>query len=147
DKWDDFLKPDFKGKKFVADIQPIQIAPLVPAWGLERTLEFARKLAAQQPVWVRGATRTHSSIISGEYSLFLGSSFSSVRRAMSKDQTGSLSYKVVEPVPTGVVDDASGILNTAEHRHAALLWFEFLASREGQDLIDKYQPYEASVFT
>ncbi|MBI2989450.1 MAG: hypothetical protein HYY45_22045 [Deltaproteobacteria bacterium] len=146
-KYENFLKPEFKGKKFALDIRPLGLGPLVPAWGLERTLDFARKLTAQEPVWIRGATRTHTAIVAGEYSLFLGSSFSSAERAMSKDLTGNLSYKITEPVPTMIVDDASGIINTADHPHAALLWFEFLASPEGQQIMDKYEPYEASVFS
>jgi len=146
-KWEDFLKPELKGKKFIIDIRPLALAPLVPAWGLERTLDFARKLAGQQPVWVRGATRINTAIAAGEYSLFLGPSFSSIKRAMAKDVTGSLAYRIVEPIPTGVIDDAAAILSSADHPHAALLWFEFLASTEGQEIIDKYQPYEASIFT
>lgn len=65
--WEDFLKPEFKGKKFILDVRPHQMAALVPAWGLERTLEFSRKLAAQQPVWVRGGMRLISAMIAGEY--------------------------------------------------------------------------------
>ncbi|MBI2986469.1 MAG: extracellular solute-binding protein [Deltaproteobacteria bacterium] len=147
-KWEDFLKPEFKGKKFVLDIQCQGLAALVPAWGLEKTLDFARKLAAQQPVWWGGgASRVNTSIAAGEYSLFWGPTFSSVKRAMAKDRTGSLSYKLIAPIPARVVDQASGILNTADHPHAALLWFEFLASPEGQEIIDKYEPLKASVFT
>ncbi len=56
--WEDLLKPEFKGKKFAADIRPTEIAALVPAFGLEKTLDFARKIAAQDPIWVRGGSRT-----------------------------------------------------------------------------------------
>ncbi|MBI2985943.1 MAG: ABC transporter substrate-binding protein [Deltaproteobacteria bacterium] len=118
-KWEDFLKPEFKGKKFVLDVRPLQVAGLVPAWGLERTVDFARKLAAQQPVWGRGATRVTTAILNGEYPLYVGTNFSSINR---------------------------GILNTADHPYAALLWLEFLASPEGQEIIDKYEPLRASVF-
>jgi len=146
-KWEDFLKPEFKGKKFVADIRATGIAGLVPAWGLERTLDFARKLSAQQPVWGRGSDRLNSGIAAGEYALSLGTNFNGFKRAMDKDPTGSLSYKIIEPVPASVVDDPSGTLNTADHPHAALLWLEFLVSPEGQEIIDKYEPLRASVFT
>ncbi|MBI2988440.1 MAG: ABC transporter substrate-binding protein [Deltaproteobacteria bacterium] len=147
-KWEDFLKPEFKGKKFVLDLRPRQVAGLVPAWGLERALDFARKVAAQQPVWWgSSAARVNTAITTGEYSLYLGPNFSIVKRSMSKDPTGNLSYKIIEPVPTGIIEHASGILNTADHPHAALLWFEFLASPEGQEIIDKYEPLRASVFT
>jgi iron(III) transport system substrate-binding protein len=147
DKWEDFLKPEFKGKKFVAEVPALAVAGLVPAWGLERTLEFARKLAAQQPVWGTGATRLNTAVASGEYSLYWGPNFNSLKRAMSKDPTGILSYKIIEPIPTRIVEHADAILNTAEHPHAALLWLEFLASPEGQEIIDKYEPLRASVFT
>jgi iron(III) transport system substrate-binding protein len=145
--WEDFLKPEFKGKKFVLDIRPLQVAGLVPAWGLERTLDFARKLRAQEPVWGRGATRMTTAVAAGEYPLYIGSNFGSIHRAMNKDTTGSLSYKIIEPAPARVVDQINGILNTAAHPHAALLWFEFLTSPEGQKIIDKYEPLKASVFS
>jgi hypothetical protein len=66
---------------------------------------------------------------------------------MHKDPTANLRYKLVEPVPTRIIDDISGVLTTAEHPHSALLWLEFLASPEGQEIIDKYEPLRASVFT
>ena len=144
---EDFLKPAFKGKKFVLDLRPLGVAPLVAAWGLERTLDFARKLAAQEPVWGRGSTRVNAVIATGEYSFYLGSNFTAINRAMSKDRTGSLTYKISEPVPTINVWHASGVLNTADHPHAALLWFEFLASPVGQKIIDQHEPLGASVFT
>ncbi|MBI2987338.1 MAG: extracellular solute-binding protein [Deltaproteobacteria bacterium] len=146
-KFEDLLKPEFKGKKFVADLRPLTLAGLVPAWGLERTLDFARKLAAQQPVWGRGANRVTLAIAVGEYSLGIDSTLGVVTRVKAKDRTGNFSYKVVDPVPTMAIDHVNGILNTADHPHAALLWLEFLTSTEGQEILDKYEPLTASVFT
>jgi iron(III) transport system substrate-binding protein len=146
-KWEDFLKPEFKGRKILADLRPLALAGLVPAWGLEKTLDFARKLAAQDPVWGSGATRLNTRIATGEFSVYLASNFSSVRRAMSKDPTGSLRYKIIEPIPTRIVDQSAAILKTAGHPYAALLWLEFLASPEAQEIIDKYEPLRASLFT
>ncbi|MBI2988369.1 MAG: substrate-binding domain-containing protein [Deltaproteobacteria bacterium] len=123
------------------------LAALVPAWGLEKTLDFARKLAAQQPVWGRGPTRITTSLLAGEHSLFCCAPFGTVHRVKRKDPTGRLSYKVIEPVPARVIDQPTGMLNTADHPHAALLWLEFLTSPEGQEIIDKYEPLKASVFT
>lgn len=146
-KWEDFLKPELKGRKFVTDVRPIQVAGLAPAWGLEKTLDFARKLAAQDPIWTRGATRTTTAVAVGEYSLYLGTNLGSINRAMSKDPTGNLKYKIIEPAPVRNVNGAMAILKAADHPHAALLWLEFLASPEGQEIIDKYEPLKASVFT
>jgi hypothetical protein len=145
DAWEDFLKPEFKGKKFLADIRPFALACLVPLWGLPKTLDFAGKLAAQEPIWVRGATRLLTSVIAGEYALFMGPNYNSVKRAESRDKSGALGLKVIEPVPTRIAR-ADGILNNAENLHAALLWLEFHASAEAQEIMDKISPYQASIF-
>ncbi len=55
--WEGFLREEFSGRKFMLDIRPKDVAALVPAWGMEKTLDFARKLAAQKPVWIRGNSR------------------------------------------------------------------------------------------
>ncbi len=147
DRWEGFLEPQFKGRKFIADIRPKDVAALVPAWGLEKTLDFARKLAAQQPVWVRGGARLLNAMVAGEYTLFLGPNFNTVTRFQAKDQTGSLGYKIVEPVPTRLFHMADGVLHSAAHPYAGLLWLEFQASPEGQKILDEYGPVQASVFT
>ena len=145
DAWQDFLKPEFKGRKFAADIRPTEIAALVPAWGLEKTLEFARKLAAQQPVWVRGGSRTVTAIAAGEYQLIIGPNYHTVRRALEKDPTKNLSLKLVEPIPTRL-SDTTAVFAHASHPYAALLWLEFLVSPKGQKIADEHEPYGASLF-
>ena len=99
ENWEDFLKPEFKGKKIMVDIRPTEIAALVPAWGLEKTLDFARKLVAQEPVWVRGGSRAVVALFAGEYPMAIGQNYRSVRRSQLKDRTGTIAYKMIEPVP------------------------------------------------
>ena len=143
--WEGFLKPEFADRKFVLDIRPKDISALVPAWGMEKTLDFARKLAAQRPVWARGNTGVVARMLAGEYALHIGPSFDVVLRAKSKDLMDVLAYKIIEPVPVRL-NDTYSVLNTADHPYAALLWLEFLASPEGQKLLDEAGPYEGSVF-
>ena len=143
--WEDFLKPQFKGRKFTADIRPTEIAALVPAWGLEKTLDFARKIAAQEPVWVRGGTRTLTAMAAGEYSLFLGPNFNTVMRAIKKDVAGTLGLKVLEPIPVRLTE-ALAVLASSERPYTALLWIEFQASPKGQKIVDDLHPYGASAF-
>ena len=145
DTWEGFLKPEFAGRKFVLDIRPKDISALVPAWGLEKTLDFARKLAAQNPVWARGNTRVLTAMLAGEQQMLLGPDFDSVLRIMDKDKTNSIAYKFVEPVPVRL-NEAQGILSKADNPYAALLWLEFVGSAEGQKILDERGPYEASVF-
>ena len=146
-KWEDFLKPEFKGRKIAADIRPSSVAALVPAWGLEATLDFARKFAAQEPLWVTGGTRAITVLQSGEAPLGLAVQSSSIKRVQAKDPTSVVGYKLVEPVPIRVVSRIDGVLQMAEHPHTALLWLEFHASPEGQKVLEDYGPFQASVFT
>jgi iron(III) transport system substrate-binding protein len=142
--WEDMLRPEFKGRKFAADIRPTEIACLVPAWGLEKTLDFARKIAAQQPIWVRGGTRTITAIVAGEVPIMIGPNFTAVKRAQSKDRLGVLKYVSLQPVPVRLVVE-EGIHAASQHPHAALLWLEWMTSPEAQKLADEYEPLASSV--
>jgi len=145
DSWEGFLSAKFKGKKFLADIRPLGVAGLVPAWGLERTLEFAKKIAAQEPIWTRGGTRALASLSVGEYSLLMGFNYGSVKRAQDRDPTRSVAYKVLEPVPVRFAG-MGGVIAAAENPYSSLLWLEFQVTPDGQKLVDRYWPYGASVF-
>ena len=144
--WEGFLKPEFKDRKFALGIRPKDVAALVPAWGLEKTLDFARKLSAQNPIWVSGDTRTITSMLAGEYTLFFGPNFDSALRAKNKDKMDVLDYKFTEPVIVRL-NESEAILASAERPYAALLWLEFAASPEGQKVLEEGGPYEGSVFS
>jgi ABC-type Fe3+ transport system substrate-binding protein len=143
--WQDFLKPEFKGRKFITDIRPLALAVLVPAWGMPRVLDFAKKIAAQDPVWVRGHTKPLTAVMAGEYSLFLGPNYASVKGVQAKDRPGGVGYKILEPVPLRI-HQANAVLDAAASAYAGLLLLEFAASADGQKLIDQYWPLAASVF-
>jgi iron(III) transport system substrate-binding protein len=142
--WEDLLKPEFKGRKFAADIRPTEIACLVPVWGLEKTLDFARKIAAQQPIWVRGGTRTITSIAAGEVPMMIGPNFTAVKRAQGKDPTGVLQYAILEPAPVRLAVE-EGIHAASQRSNAALLWLEWMAGPEAQKLADEHEPLASSV--
>ena len=144
--WDDLLRPEFKGRKFAADIRPQEIAGLVPAWGVEKTLDFARKLAQQQPIWVRGSTRAMTAIIAGEIPMMIGPNFNSIKRIQAKDKTGLLQYVILEPVPLRPAE-IEGIQANSESPYSALLWFEWMASPEAQKLVDDFEPFASSYYS
>jgi ABC-type Fe3+ transport system substrate-binding protein len=141
--WEDLLKPQFKDKKFALDIGPRPLAALVPAWGLEKTLDFARKLAAQEPIWVRGVSRTLPLIIGGDVPMMTGTMFHSVKRAQLKDRTGVLQHVVLEPVPVYLTSEQA-VLATSQNPHAALLWLEWMAGAESQKIADEQEPMGSS---
>jgi ABC-type Fe3+ transport system substrate-binding protein len=145
DRWEDFAKPEFKGKKFVLDIRPLPLGMLVPAIGMEKMIELAKQFKAQEPIWGRGHTRLMASLLAGEYPLFLGPNFGSVIRTQKKDVTGVIGYKIPEPIPVRL-HEANGVLANAAYPYAGLLWLEFQASPEGQKIMDEHWPYGASLF-
>jgi ABC-type Fe3+ transport system substrate-binding protein len=140
--WEDFLKPELKGRKFVADIRPQEIAALVPAWGLEKTLAFARGIAAQEPIWARGHSRVLTAMAGGEYAILMGANLNSTKRAIDRDRTKGIDAKVVEPVPVWI-GEHEAVFDKAEYPYAALLWLEFCATEEAQKIVDQGS-YEGS---
>ena len=134
--WEDFLKPEFKGRKFLVDIRPQEVANLVPVWGLEKTLQFARAIAAQNPIWIRGHARTIAAMAVGEYPMLLGANLNSTKRAIEKDRAGVLAYKVVEPIPVRIANH-DAVFEKATSPYAGLLWLEFAAGPEAQKIIDR----------
>jgi len=150
DKWEDFLKPEFKGRKFMVDIRPHIFAAFsgCPEQGLgvEWAMKLARGLRDQEPVWFRGNSRAIRAIHSGEYPLHFATHYQSIVRAMRKDPTGTLQFKVIEPVPLRL-GNTEMVLNSAAHPYASLLLLEHFASPEGQEIIDRHYPRIASVFS
>jgi hypothetical protein len=56
-----------------------------------------------------------------------------------------LGFRILEPIPTRL-SKSPGLLAVAEHPYAALLWLEFEAGPEAQQLADKYEPFGGSIF-
>jgi hypothetical protein len=143
--WEDFLKPEHSGRKLLADIRTNSVAGLVPAMGLEWVESFARKLAAQQPIWVRGHTRYLVAMAAGEYRLFFGTYYHGVMR-MKKKGAQDLEGLIVEPVPVRLTE-THAILKGARRPAAAMLFLEYAASAEGQKILWDVEPFKSSIYS
>jgi ABC-type Fe3+ transport system substrate-binding protein len=143
--WEDFLKPEFKGKKFIADIRPTCLAGLAVGFGEEWLVGYAKKLAAQDPVWARGFPVAMTRIALGEHALHQLTNYNSCMRAAAKDPTGSLVCKIVQPTPVRLMN-TEFVIKTAPYPYAALLWIETEASPEGQRILDDYGPLNSSLY-
>jgi ABC-type Fe3+ transport system substrate-binding protein len=143
--WEDFLKPEFQGRKFATDVRPKAFAALVPAWGLEKVVGLAKKIAAQKPIWLRGDARMITFLMNGEYPLLLGVNYKTFVRVQKKDTKRVLAFKAAEPLPLRL-SETEGVLGRSDNPHAALLWLEFQAGPEGQKIRDDID-LAASVFT
>jgi hypothetical protein len=143
--WEDFLKPELKGRKFLIDIRPHGMVSLVPGLGEAWVKNYASRLKDQEPIWVRGYARALASMSAGEYALHQQANYQSCVEVAEKHLKKSIVCKIIEPVPVRLIE-LQGVTNSAANPYAALLWLEFQATPTGQRIIDKYEPLKSSVF-
>jgi ABC-type Fe3+ transport system substrate-binding protein len=137
--WEDFLKPEFKGRKFMTEVRPLGFLPMAAARGEEWVTNYARKIKEQEPVWVRGTTRGLMAIMTGEQTMYHLPYYHSCIREKRKDVSKSMECKIIEPVPIRI-QEMTGVVDTSPYAHAALLWMEFQLSPAGQAIIETVEP-------
>lgn len=142
---EDFLKPEFKGRKFAVDIRPLGLAGLVPAMGQEWVVNFARSVKSQDPVWVNGSTRGLTAMASGDFPLFMGTYYHSVVRLQTKGGE-VLEALPLQPIPVRLLA-VHGVVKGAKHPHAAVLFLEYVSSPEAQKLLDEFEPLKSSIYS
>jgi len=143
--WEDFLKPEFKGRKFMVDIRPQGFAALAAGMGEEWIVNYARTIKEQDPVWVRGQSRALTAMAIGEQSMLHLAYYHSCARAKEKDVTKALECKVIEPAPARI-QEMTAINGNTQNSNAALLWVEFQVSSAGQRIIDDEEPLKSSIY-
>jgi ABC-type Fe3+ transport system substrate-binding protein len=143
--WEDFLKPEFKGRKFMVDALPRGFASLAAGLGEKAAVHYAERIAAQEPVWTLGQSRSLTAIVAGEQAMLHFAYYHTCQRAAKKDSGGSLECKVIEPVPVRIQEFAA-VNNTAPRPYTGLLWLEFQASPEGQKIIENFEPMNTSIY-
>ena len=144
--WDDFLKPEFKGRKFLVDIRPYCIAALANGLGDEWVRNYATKLKEQQPIWSRGQTRALTAIVAGEYMMHHAGNYHGCVRVQQKDPRKVLVCKLIEPTPVRLQENEF-VIRAATHPYAALLFLEHEVSPEGQKILDEVEPVKSSLHT
>ena len=107
-------------------------------------VNYAQKIRAQEPIWVRGFSRTLAAMNAGEYALHSGVYYHSTMRLMQKSPQNNLELKFIEPVPATLFE-AEMVLNSSRNPHGGLLFLEYQASAEGQKIIDEREPLKASI--
>ena len=140
--WESCVEPQWRGK-FSVDSDPNMLTWLIPRWGEERLFDFARKLKDNEPLFSRGNTRNLSSLAEGKVSLNCGMYIHPMSRMLKKDSALPIKMVIADPFPI-TFHDPQAIYVGAKNPHAALLWLEFLASREAQEIVDSNEPGRGS---
>lgn len=144
--WEGFCDTSFlNGQKFMLDLRPSNMAPLVATMGLDPVLKLAECLKETDPILTRGTTDALTRVAAGEVPLHIFTNYHSTMRAM-EDAGDNLAVGLIDPVPVRL-SNALGVMNdqVAQNPAAALLFIEFMAGPKGQALLDQ-DPLKSSIY-
>ena len=131
-RYEDLLEPRWKGKLGIEARVPDWYAALVTDMGEEKGIRFFRELVAKNGISVRGGhTLLNNLVVAGDVPLALTMYQYIVEGAKRKG--APVDWIVLEPA-IGRMSGA-GIARHAAHPNAALLFYDFMLSREAQQLL------------
>ncbi len=129
--YEQLLDPKWKGKKISVDDSAYGLlAGLMRAWGKEKAVTYFKKLAAQEPVVMRGNTNRVQLAMAGEYPLIIAYA-PTIQRETSKGHP--MDWVPLEPVPVQV--NPLMLAAKAPHPNAGKLFIDFVLSKEGQKML------------
>jgi iron(III) transport system substrate-binding protein len=129
--YEELLDPKWKGKKISIDDSAYGLlAGLIREWGKEKAVAYFRRLAAQDPVVMRGNTNRVQLTMAGEYPLIIAYA-PTIQRETSKGHP--MDWVPLEPVPVQV--NPLMLAAKAPHPNAAKLLVDFLLSKAGQKML------------
>ncbi|MGH9255757.1 MAG: ABC transporter substrate-binding protein [Vicinamibacterales bacterium] len=129
--YDDLLHPRFVGKVGLEAGDVDWFGAMVKHMGEEKGLAFFRKLAAARPQIRSGHTLVGQLVASGEIPLAANIYNHNAERVAV--QGAPIKWKAL--TPTFGRPNAIGVARRAQHPHAALLFADFVLSREGQTIL------------
>ncbi|HUP97421.1 MAG TPA: extracellular solute-binding protein [Usitatibacter sp.] len=129
--YEDLLDPKWTGRFAVEAADVAWFAAVAKAMGEAKGVAFFRKLAAMKPGIRSGHTLMAELVAAGEIDLALDAHVQGIARL--KEKGAPIEWKALQPAfgqPSSV-----GVAAKAPHPNAALLFADFILSREGQEII------------
>ncbi len=127
----DLLAPAWKGKMLFDPEAGYILAALESAWGREKAVDYLGRLAKQDLSYRRGGTLTTQVVSSGEYPI--GIAINGETSAGIREKGAPLGFRVLSPIivkPEGLF-----AMKNAPHPHGALLFAEWVLSKEAQTFL------------
>ena len=129
------LDPKWKGGKISMDNEGyLVLQGLMTAWGREKAIDYMKKLAAQDPVLMRGNTERVAFTGAGQYPLILAYAHTIERE---KFKGSPMDWIPLEPAVVEI--DPHMIGAKAPHPNAARLFMDYILSKEGQEMLLEFQ--------
>ena len=130
--YEDLLQPRWAGRITIEGTDVLWLAAVTKSMGEEKGLAFFRKLAAAiKPEIRHGHIHTAQLVASGEVPFFLTAYNNNIETLKSKG--APVEWKPLQPAFGQAA--AVGLSRYAPHPHAALLFTEFVLSKEGQEIL------------
>lgn len=134
-KYEELLRTEWKGGKISIDVESWGLlTALSREWGKDKTLDFLRRLAAQEPHIIRGQALRANLLAAGEFPLAIsyGQFFEE-----QVEKGGPVDWVPLEPVVTQVYPIM--LAAKAPHPNAAKLFINFVLSKEAQEMIQDFK--------
>jgi len=127
--YEDLLQPRWSGRLAIESTDVLWFAALTKAMGEERGLAFFKRLAATKPTIRNGHILAAQLVASGEIPLLV-TAYNNNMETLKK-QGAPVDWKPLAPAFGQA--SAIGLAKDSRRPHAALLFTDFLLSREGQE--------------
>src|SRR3989454_3533028 len=129
--YEDLLHPRWTGRITIEGTDVLWFAAVAKAMGEEKGIAYFRKLAALNPEIRHGHIHTAQLVASGEVPFYLTAYNNNIETLKSKG--APVEWKPLQPAFGQAA--AVGVSRYAPHPHAALLFTEFVLSKEGQEIL------------
>jgi len=129
--YEDLLQPRWTGKITIEGTDVLWFAAVAKAMGEDKGIAYFRKLAAMKPEIRHGHIHTAQLVASGEVAFFLTAYNNNIETL--KQKGAPVEWKALQPAFGQAA--AIGLSRYAPHPHAALLFTEFVLSKEGQEIL------------
>ena len=133
--YEDLINPKWKSGQISVDTEAYgMLEGLKRVWGREKALNYFKRLAALDPVLKRGNTERVQLTVAGEYPLIIAYN-QTIQRMTSRG--APIDWLALEPSVTQV--NPVMLSAKAPHPNAARLFYDFVLSREGQEMLRGFQ--------
>jgi iron(III) transport system substrate-binding protein len=133
--YEELLNPKWKGGQISLDTEAYgMMEGLKRVWGKEKAISYFKRLAAQDPVLKRGNTERVQLVVAGEYPLIIAYN-QTIQRMTSRG--APIDWLPLEPSVTQV--NPIMLAAKAPHPNAARLFYDFVLSKEGQEMLRGFQ--------
>lgn len=133
--YEELLNPKWKGGQISLDTEAYgMMEGLKRVWGREKGINYFKRLAALDPVLKRGNTERVQLVVAGEYPLIIAYN-QTLQRMNSRG--APVDWLPLEPSVTQV--NPIMLAAKAPHPNAARLFYDFVLSKEGQEMLRGFQ--------